>query len=64
MIENILGSEASYLRRLGALCALLCGACAVLGLALVAVRPSVDHLVAAVGALAMALAGAALARRS
>ena len=64
VIENVLGPEASYLRRLGALCALLCGACAVLGLVLVAVRPSVDHLVATVCALAMALAGMVLARRS
>lgn len=64
MIENVLGPEASYLQRLGALCALLCGVCAVLGLVLVAVRPSVDHLLATVWALAMALVGAALARRS
>lgn len=64
VIENVLGPEASYLRRLGALCALLCGVCAVLGLVLVVVRPSVDHLVAAVGALAMALLGVVLARRS
>ena len=64
MIENVLGPEASYLRRLGALCALLCGACAVLGMVLVAVRPSVDHLVATACALAMALLGMVLARRS
>lgn len=64
MIENVLGQEASYLRRLGALCALLCGACAVLGMVLVAVRPSVDHLVATVCALAMALLGMVLAWRS
>ena len=64
MIENVLGPEASYLRRLGALCALLCGACAALGMVLVAVRPSVDHLVATVCALAMALLGMVLAWRS
>ena len=64
MIENVLGPEASYLRRLGALCALLCGVCAARGLALVAGRPSGDQLVATVCALAMALLGMVLAWRS
>lgn len=64
VLESILGPEASYLRRLGALCALFCGACAVLGVALVVAQPGAGNLVATVCALVVALAGAALALRS
>ena len=64
MLGSVLGPEASYLRRLGALCAVLCGACVLLGVVLVAAQPCVTNLAAVVCALVMALAGALLARRS
>lgn len=64
MLDDAIGAEASYLRRLGALSATLCGVAAVLGAGLSLAQPCAENLLAAVGAAALALAGAALARRS
>lgn len=58
--EKILGKDASYLRRLGALCVLLCGCSALLGMVLISVQPDLSNYVATVVALAMALLGLAL----
>ena len=58
--EKILGKDASYLRRLGALCVLLCGCCALLGMVLVSVQPDFSNYVATVAALAMSLFGLVL----
>ncbi len=62
--EKIVGAEASYLRRLGALSGLLCGACALLGLVLVALQPTVENLGALLACAAVSGAGVALARAS
>lgn len=63
MFENALGPEASYLRRLGLLCTVLCGAAALLGVALLALQPCLANLTAAALALALACGGAVVARR-
>ena len=63
MFENVLGPEASYLRRLGMLCALLCGAATLLGAVLLALQPCPANLAAAALSFVLACAGAALARR-
>ena len=60
--EKIVGPEASYLRRLGALSGVLCGATALLGAALVALRPEADNVVALVACAALAVSGVAVAR--
>ena len=60
--EKIVGPEASYLRRLGALSATLCGIAALLGLALVALQPSADNVVALLVCAGVSGAGVALAR--
>ena len=49
---------------LGALGALLCGACAVLGVVLLALEPTAANLVALLLALALAASGCAIARRA
>lgn len=59
-----MGPDAPYLARLGALCALLCGAAAVLGAALLVIRPTADNLVSFLLAAAIALSGLLLSRRS
>lgn len=64
MFESVLGPEASCLRRLGLLCAMLCGACTVLGILLLALQPQVSNLVATVVAAGMAGAGIVAARTS
>lgn len=63
MFENVLGPEVSYLRRLGLLCAALCGSAALLGAVLLVLQPCPANLAAAVLALAIACAGAVVARR-
>lgn len=62
MTEALLGGNASYLRRLGVLTALLCGAGAVLGLGLLLVSPSADVLAATAASALVAGCGAALSR--
>ena len=62
--ERIVGSEASYLRRLGALSGLLCGTCALLGLVLVALQPSTDNAVALLVCAALSVSGAIVARNN
>ncbi len=62
--ERIVGSEASYLRRLGALSGLLCGTCALLGLVLVALQPSTDNAVALFVCAALSVSGAIVARNN
>lgn len=64
MLERVIGSEASYLRRLGALSALLCGACALIGVVLAIAQPCASNFVATALAALVALAGALVARRS
>ena len=64
MLERVIGSEASYLRRLGALSALLCGACALIGVVLAVAQPCASNLAATALAALIALAGALVARRS
>ena len=64
MLENVLGPEATYLRRLGALSALLCGPCALLGVVRAVVQPCAANVGATACAAAVALAGAWLSRRS
>ena len=64
MLERVIGSEASYLRRLGALSALLCGACALIGVVLAIAQPCASNLAATALAAPIALAGALVARRS
>ena len=61
LAEKIVGPEASYLRRLGALSGLLCGVVALLGLVLVARQPSVENLVALLACATISAAGLALA---
>ena len=63
-IEKILGGNASYLRRLGALSAIACGLCVVLGTALVVVEPTGENAVATAFAAVIALLGAGMASRS
>lgn len=55
--SKVLGSDSSYLCRLGALCAVLCGVAAVLGVVLVTMEPTAGNVAATVGALGMALLG-------
>ncbi len=62
MAEALLGRNASYLRRLGALTALFCGAGAALGLGLLLVLPSTDVLAATAASALVAGCGAALSR--
>ena len=64
MLERVIGSEASYLRRLGALSALLCGACALIGVVLAIAQPCASNLAATALAALIALCGAWLVRRS
>ena len=64
MLGRVIGSEASYLRRLGALSALLCGACALIGVVLAIAQPCASNLAATALAALIALAGALVARRS
>ena len=61
--ELFLMGDPSYLRRLGALCAVLCGVGALLGVALIVLDPGADNLAATIVSLAMALLGVALSRR-
>ena len=61
MAEKIVGPEASYLRRLGALSGLLCGIAALLGLVLVARQPSAENLVALLVCAGVSGAGFVLA---
>lgn len=61
--EKILGQDASYLRRLGALCATLCGAAALLGAVPLALAPDAAVVAAVVLSAALAACGALLARR-
>ena len=64
MLERVIGPEASYLRRLGALSALLCGACALVGAALAVAQPCAPNFVATALAALITLAGAWMASRS
>lgn len=61
--EMILGEGASYLRRLGALSALLCGLAALAGLPLLALDPGPESTGAVVACAVVACAGAVAARR-
>lgn len=61
MAEKIVGPEASYLRRLGALSGLLCGIAALLALLLVVQDPSAENLVALLACVGICCAGLALA---
>ncbi len=61
LAERVLGSDASYLRRLGALSCLLCGAVALLGMVLVVLRPAPDNLLALLACVCLAASGAAVA---
>ena len=64
VFEDVLGPDASYLRRLGVLCAVLCGTCALLGVALMVLEPCAANCAATACALVMSVAGVELARRS
>lgn len=59
--EKIVGPEASYLRRLGALSGLLCGIVALLGLALVALCPTAENVAAVAACAALSCGSVALA---
>ena len=59
---QILGADASYLSRLGALSALVCGAAALLGIVLVALQPAAENVVAVLACAGLAAAGVATAR--
>lgn len=61
--EKTLGQDASYLRRLGVLCALLCGAAAIVGAVAYWAAPSADIAWATALAMAIAACGVLLARR-
>lgn len=61
--ERVLGSQASYLGRLGALSALLCGACTLPAAALLALEPALGNVLALATCLVVAVAGACVARR-
>ena len=61
--EMTLLGDSTYRRKLGALCALLCGACVLLGTVLVLLEPAPENVTATAGALAMSLLGAWFARR-
>ncbi len=60
--EKMLGADASYLSRLGALSALVCGAVALLGIVLVALQPAAENVVAVLACAGLAVAGVATAR--
>ena len=60
--EKILGADASYLSRLGALSALLCGIVALLGIVLVALQPATENVIAVLACAGLAAAGVATAR--
>lgn len=60
--EKILGADASYLSRLGALSALLCGVVALLGIVLVALQPAAENVIAVFACAGLAAAGVATAR--
>lgn len=64
MVERLLGREASYLRRLGALVALMCGCAAALGLGLSVAAPEAALVPATALSAALAAGGVVLARRS
>ena len=61
--EKILGTDASCLRRFGALSGLLCGTVALLGLLLVTLQPTFENFVALFVCAGMAGAGVVAARR-
>ena len=62
--ERVLGSQASYLGRLGALSALLCGSVhAPQSKALLALEPALGNALALATCLVVAVAGACVARR-
>ena len=60
--EKILGTDASYLSRLGALSSLLCSVVALLGIVLVALQPAAENVVAVLACAGLAVAGVATAR--
>lgn len=60
--EKITTPGTSYLARLGALSALLCGVTAPLGVVLVVVDPAPHNLIALLVCVGVACAGAAVAR--
>ncbi|MBM6675975.1 hypothetical protein H6A07_04345 [Olsenella uli] len=60
--ERICGAEAPYLRRLGTLSGLLCGAAALLGMLLVALQPTLENVVALLVCAGLSGAGALVAR--
>lgn len=60
--EKMLDADASYLSRLGALSALLCGVVALLGIMLVALQPAAENVVAVLACAGLAAAGIATAR--
>ena len=60
--EKILGADASYLSRLGALSALLCGIATLLGIVLVVLQPDAGSVVAVLACAGLAAVGAATAR--
>lgn len=62
--EKTVDVEVTYLRRLGALTALLCGAAALLGAVLVALEPAPGNVAALVVSACLAVAGAAVFRRA
>ena len=59
---KMLDADASYLSRLGALSALLCGVVALLGIVLVALQPAAENVVAVLACAGLAAAGGATAR--
>lgn len=60
--DTTLGRDVSYLRRLGALSGMLCGSAALLGVALVAMQPSLDNVIALLACAGLAAAGTVVAR--
>lgn len=60
--ERVCGAEAPYLRRLGALSGLLCGAVALLGAVLVVLQPTFENVAALLVCVGIAAAGGAVAR--
>lgn len=61
--DKILGPDATYLRRFGLMCALLCGAAALLGAGTLVIAPTAGVAGAVVLAAIIAACGALLARR-
>ena len=60
--EKLLGADASYASRLGAMSALVCGVVALLGIVLVALQPAAENVVAVLACAGLAAAGVATAR--